>query len=126
MFDTILCLDVLEHLLDPWGIIRKIDLLLADGGYVIASIPNVQHVSVVGPLLSGNWELKDEGILDRTHLRFFTKRSAAALMSSSGMSLELVEPLLWKNSRSGRLNALTAGVFENFLTPQFVVRVRKV
>lgn len=124
-FDTILCLDVLEHLLDPWRVVKELEELLEQGGCIVASIPNVQHFSVVGPLLRGNWELKDAGILDRTHIRFFTRRSAIELMTVGGMSLELVTPLLSKASRAGRLNALTLGFLENFLTVQFLVRVRK-
>lgn len=124
-FDTILCLDVLEHLFDPWKIIRELEELLAEGGCIVASIPNVQHYSVVGPLLRGNWELKDAGILDRTHIRFFTRNGAIKLMTGSGMKLEFVTTLLRKKSRIGRLNMLTMGVFENFLTTQFLVRVRK-
>jgi 2-polyprenyl-3-methyl-5-hydroxy-6-metoxy-1,4-benzoquinol methylase len=124
-FDTILCLDILEHLKDPWKVVQNLENLLDAGGVIIASIPNVQHISVVGPLLKGYWRLADDGILDRTHLRFFTKQTAVELMTNGSMKLEVVDSLLTKKSRSGRLNAITAGVFENFLTTQFVVKVRK-
>ena len=124
--DVVLCLDVLEHLVNPWGTLENICQLLEPGGYLIASIPNVQHISVVGDLILGHWNLKDEGILDRTHLRFFTKESATALISSSGMKIDLVTSLLPNNSRSGRLNTITFRIFENFLTSQFLIRASRV
>jgi len=124
-FNTILCLDILEHLNDPWKIVKRLENLLDTDGVIIASIPNVQHISVVAPLLRGYWQLKDDGILDRTHLRFFTKHSAVQLMTCGALRLEIVDSLLQRKSRSGRLNTMTAGIFENFLTTQFVIRVRK-
>lgn len=89
--DAILCLDVLEHLLDPWAVLARLKTLLAPGGVLIASIPNVQNFRVVLPLLRGRWEYTAEGLLDRTHLRFFTRASAIALMESSGMKVDRVD-----------------------------------
>src|SRR5262249_17562981 len=67
------CPDVLEHLRDPARVLRLLAAALAPGGTLVASIPNVRHASVLVPLLvEGRWRYADEGILDRTHLRFFT------------------------------------------------------
>lgn len=88
-FDLILMLDVLEHLVDPWRMVERCHQALKPGGALIASIPNVANYSVVLPLLfAGRWTYADEGLLDRTHLRFFVKRTAIALMTSSGLRFE--------------------------------------
>jgi 2-polyprenyl-3-methyl-5-hydroxy-6-metoxy-1,4-benzoquinol methylase len=69
-FDTILCLDVLEHLVDPCAAVRKCRSLLAKNGTLIVSVPNLRHWSVTVPLLfTGKFSLRDSGIMDRTHLR---------------------------------------------------------
>lgn len=72
LFDYIICGDVLEHLVDPWKVIQKLRNKIKDGGYLLISIPNIMHVSIVQSLLLGNWTYQSSGILDRTHLRFFT------------------------------------------------------
>jgi len=91
-FDMILALDVLEHLVDPWAVVRRLHRLLAPNGVIIASIPNVSHYSVAMPLLiRGRWSYVDEGLLDRTHLRFFTQRTAVELMSCSGLMVDKID-----------------------------------
>lgn len=84
-FDAIVFNDVLEHLVDPWSALRESKSFLTDGGMVIASIPNVRHYSVIKPLVvSGRFEYQDAGLLDRTHLRFFTFTSSVDLFESTG------------------------------------------
>ena len=88
-FDCVVFNDVLEHTVDPWAVLRSTPALLAPGGVVVASIPNVRNVSVVLDLVvRGNWTYRDIGILDRTHLRFFTARSIRALFADSGYAVE--------------------------------------
>lgn len=75
-FDCIILNDVLEHLLYPWNVLVKFKTYLQNGGYIIASIPNVRYYPNIRDLIvRKNWEYKDEGILDKTHLRFFTERT---------------------------------------------------
>ncbi|MGO9545648.1 MAG: class I SAM-dependent methyltransferase [Rhodomicrobium sp.] len=123
--DVILCLDVLEHLIDPWRVVRMLHERLSSKGVIIASIPNVRYFRVSLPLVfKGSWELADAGILDRTHLRFFVKRSAIDLMTSSGLHLQETQPLGLENGRKAHLiNMLTGGVIEEFLAPQYLVKV---
>jgi 2-polyprenyl-3-methyl-5-hydroxy-6-metoxy-1,4-benzoquinol methylase len=84
-YDCISFLDVLEHLVDPWEALLSAKKYLAPGGHVLASIPNVRHVDVVAPLLfKGRFQYGDFGILDRTHLRFFTKASILELFQNAG------------------------------------------
>lgn len=91
-FDAIIFADILEHLRDPWKALSVISGHLAEGGAIIASIPNVRHLSTIGSLLfKGEWPYRDRGIHDRTHLRFFTIKNIAALFESCGLSIEKVE-----------------------------------
>src|SRR5579872_3759409 len=86
-YDLILALDVLEHLPDSLGTLRKLcGLLERPHGRVIISLPNVAHLSVSMPLLfQRRFEYQDAGILDRTHLRFFTEASAVNLLNEAGL-----------------------------------------
>lgn len=87
-YDLVLCLDVLEHLVDPWATLGKVKRLLRPGGRLIVSLPNVRHYSVVMPLLlSGRWQYQEAGIMDRTHLRFFTRRGARQLVEAAGFEI---------------------------------------
>ncbi|AEG45126.1 bifunctional 2-polyprenyl-6-hydroxyphenol methylase/3-demethylubiquinol 3-O-methyltransferase UbiG [Isoptericola variabilis] len=84
-FDRIVFGDVLEHLVDPARVLRSALDVLADDGEVIISVPNVTHGSLRLALLSGRWRYTDEGLLDRTHVRFFTWSSLVELVSDAGL-----------------------------------------
>jgi len=126
-FNLILCLDVLEHLRDPWQFLaRTVERSLAPGGTVIASVPNVRHAKVIFPLVfGGHWTYTDEGLLDRTHLRFFTRESAISLMSVGDLQVSGVVTAPPPGTRTSLLNTLTLGVFSNFLNPQILVAARR-
>jgi tRNA A58 N-methylase Trm61 len=64
--------DVLKHLKDPWSLLREHRAFLSERGLVLACIPNIQHWTILTALLRGQWNYQEEGLLDRTHLRFFT------------------------------------------------------
>lgn len=83
-FDTVLCGDVLEHLVDPWTVLRQISKLLAKGGRVVISLPNVANFHVRLRLLTGQFRYEQHGLLDLTHLRFFTLQTARELIEQSG------------------------------------------
>lgn len=83
-FDYVITADVLEHLVDPWRVVANIRPHLKDGGTVIASIPNIMHVSVMRDLLNGRFRYQEAGILDRTHLRFFTLTEIDSLFAGAG------------------------------------------
>lgn len=87
-FDTIVFNDVLEHLVDPWQVLRDTVDRLSPDGLVLASIPNIRHYSVLRPLLvQGQFTYREMGILDRTHLRFFTLASACDLFTQAGYEI---------------------------------------
>lgn len=89
--DLVLALDVLEHLRDPWAAVGKLHKFLKPGGAMISSIPNVAHYSVTLPLvLKSSWDYQREGLLDRTHLRFFVERTAVELAGCSGLTVDRV------------------------------------
>lgn len=92
--DCVVFADVLEHLVDPWGTLREFRARLAKGGKIVVSLPNVAHWSVLRDLAVGRWEYKDGGLLDRTHLRFFTTRSAIALVEGAGFRIEQFQRVL--------------------------------
>ena len=83
-YDAILFADVLEHLREPAVLLRRVRALVAEGGVVIASIPNIAHASVRLALLSGSFRYREQGLLDETHLRFFTREGVQDLFESSG------------------------------------------
>jgi O-antigen biosynthesis protein len=83
-FDVILFADVLEHLSDPAEVLRRVRPFVAEEGAIVASIPNIAHISVRLALLGGEFRYRELGLLDDTHLRFFTRESIVDLFESSG------------------------------------------
>ncbi len=135
-FDLILMLDVLEHLVDPWKVVARCHQALKPGGAMVVSIPHVGHYSVVLPLLfRGRWSYADEGLLDRTHLRFFVERTAIDLMTSSGLVFEAISRNRWPprwlgGSGSKRMRWYAQKIVNRLpcnrlFDAQFVIRVRK-
>ncbi len=87
-FDCIIFADVLEHTIDPWGILQRFLHLLNQDGCVIASIPNVRHLSTIKELLfKGNWPYRERGIHDKSHLRFFTLKNITELFEGAGLEM---------------------------------------
>jgi 2-polyprenyl-3-methyl-5-hydroxy-6-metoxy-1,4-benzoquinol methylase len=87
LFDAVLAGDVLEHLVDPVATLRACREVLVPGGYVVVSLPNIAHVDVALSLVAGRFPYRDEGLLDRTHLRFFTRDTIGELFDQSGLTL---------------------------------------
>ncbi|MEK6274695.1 MAG: methyltransferase domain-containing protein [Actinomycetota bacterium] len=83
-FDVVLFADVLEHLKEPADVLRRIRPFIAENGVVVASIPNIAHGSVRLALLGGEFRYRDLGLLDETHLRFFTRASIQDLFEETG------------------------------------------
>ena len=87
-FDCLVCNDVLEHLVDPWAALRMLTGFLRPGGYIVISLPNVRFSEVVKNLVvRKSWEYEEQGVLDRTHLRFFTESSIRTLLESAGLEV---------------------------------------
>lgn len=92
-FDVITFGDVLEHMRAPEAVLRQLCHHLAPDGYIVVSLPNIAHGSVRLSLLLGRFEYAPLGILDKTHLRFYTKETAQQLLASSGFRVEEVLPV---------------------------------
>jgi SAM-dependent methyltransferase len=90
---TVLLLDVLEHLYDPWRALQRINGWLAPGTRVIASVPNVRNLHTMSELAGGRFEYAQNGVLDITHVRFFTRTSVRSMFEQTGFVVEALDPL---------------------------------
>jgi methionine biosynthesis protein MetW len=130
-FDCIIFADVLEHLKDPWHILRTITAFLACGGVVIASIPNVRHYTTISSLaVKGYWPYRDRGIHDKSHLRFFTFQNIQELFQESGLEIIEVKRHYRIIESPNKLNKFSQyfalPLLKEFLTFQYLVVARKV
>ena len=122
VFDCIVFNDVLEHLVDPWHALRTTRSLLHPAGTVVASLPNVAHLSVIASLaLRQRWQYRDWGILDRTHLRFFTKSTMVELFETCGYSVTAIEPHWVSGDRFGARPLIRRLHLEQFAAHQFAL-----
>lgn len=128
-FDVILCGDVLEHLSDPWSVLKRLYAYLKPGGKVIISLPNIREINaMVKIFFRGDFSYTGSGIFDETHLRFFCKRNMKDLVQSCGLDLVSVHtnldlrPEAWRRKM---LNRLSLGVFEQFLALQYILVAQK-
>jgi len=87
-FDYIIFADVLEHLYNPWQVLESTKSLLKDDGSVLISIPNMGHNSIIIDLLNGKFEYRTIGLLDNTHIRFFTRASLERMVTDAGFEIE--------------------------------------
>ncbi len=122
-FDTVLLNDVLEHVIHPEEVLRRVRPLLAPGGVVVASIPNVRHFfNVVNLVVHGRWDYTEEGILDRTHLRFFTRSSMKRMFLENGYRVDRMVGINPTGSLKFKfVNVLTLGRWADMRFLQFAV-----
>mgnify|MGYP000060540044 CR=1 FL=1 len=93
--DLVIFSDVLEHMYNPWKVLDTLSELLPPYSSVIASIPNTQHWSFQKSLLAGNLTYTDSGLLDRTHIRFFTRKTMQELFTKNGFSIATITPRIF-------------------------------
>jgi 2-polyprenyl-3-methyl-5-hydroxy-6-metoxy-1,4-benzoquinol methylase len=106
-FDLVVCNDVIEHMPDHDEFFIKVQSKIADGGVLVASIPNVRFYNNLRDLLIGkNWQYQDSGILDRTHLRFFTRKSLLECLDRSGFEVQQFEGINGLKMRFMPLNRI--------------------
>jgi 2-polyprenyl-3-methyl-5-hydroxy-6-metoxy-1,4-benzoquinol methylase len=133
-FDVIVYGDVLEHLVDPLRVLVELDRSLAPGGFVIISVPNIAHLWIRLLLLLGRFDYLDRGILDHSHLRFFTERSLRAMLADAGLLVQRftatpaplyqILPVSWHRrwvAATHSVNALIARKVRRLLGYQFIV-----
>ena len=90
---AVLLLDVLEHLYDPWRALTRIRTWLAPGTRVLASVPNIRNLVSLDELAAGRWDYGPHGVLDVTHVRFFTRATLRRLFEETGYAVTHMEPL---------------------------------
>ena len=124
-FDLVICGDIIEHLVDPWKTLERLRNVISPFGYLLASIPNIRHYSVLKDLvIGGKFHYVSAGLLDRTHLRFFTKKEIVELFEDAGYKI-----ISWSHSaiseRDSLISRMTFGLFDGFLAYQYYILAKK-
>jgi len=123
VYDCVVCGDVLEHLVDPWVALRRLVGVLRPGGHVVASIPNVRYYKVLRDLvLRGRFTYREVGVLDSTHLRFFTLHEMRRLFAAAGLTVLEARPRLGGgNALLRTLDACLLGGLEELRAVQYTL-----
>ena len=130
-FDVILIGDVLEHLVNPWKTVERLSKYLKKGGVFIVSAPNIRFIKAfIKIFLKGDFAYEKQGLFDKTHLRFFCKKNIEQLFSTNCLRVESIIPIdkLWDDGKVYKkkvFNKITFGIFEEFLTLQYIVVAKK-
>ncbi|HIQ46072.1 MAG TPA: methyltransferase domain-containing protein [Sulfurovum sp.] len=126
-FDVIILGDVLEHLIDPWTTLKKLKLYLKDDGIIVASIPNfLYYTNLRTILLDADFKYEDSGILDKTHLRFFTKKNIINLFQENSMKVTLITSKF--DEEKGKkyfLSKIFKSLHKFFVTQYYIVASKK-
>jgi 2-polyprenyl-3-methyl-5-hydroxy-6-metoxy-1,4-benzoquinol methylase len=121
-FDYILFGDVLEHLINPGVVLHKYRNLLSDDGYIIATVPNIKHYSVLlGLILFDEFKYTDGGLLDRSHLRFFTKKEIIRMFRDEQLEVADLFAIQKQSSVEQALHSskITSRVLDSVLRPAY-------
>lgn len=124
-FDAMIFSEVLEHLVEPGKTLRRLARFVRPGGMLLASSPNVAHWRVIRELAMGRFNLEDQGVFDRTHLRWFTPETFAGLAESAGFQVEELGPVTPFSSRTELISRLTGGRFDHLFMTQIAMVARK-
>lgn len=131
-FDVIVFADVLEHLRYPEKTLKIYKGMLNEEGFIIASIPNIANIKIRFSLLLGKWNYQESGILDKSHLRFFTKKTMKDLFQSSGYKIKIVDYtsgfsfLVFRYFKPlKRIRKILCGIWPSLFAFQFIVRGKK-
>lgn len=130
-FDYIIFADVLEHLYDPWTVLKKMRKYIKEDGQILISIPNVMHYSLLRDLLNGRWTYTDAGLLDRTHIRFFTLHELTKMLDEAEYTDHVIASTVLTHSEADLqwIDALTTlsqpELKRQFMAYQYVVKAYK-
>ncbi len=125
-FDALILSEVLEHLIEPQRTLKKLVRSLRPGGLVLASSPNISHWRVIRELIGGRFNLADQGVFDRTHMRWFTPSTFAAMFEDAGLRIESLGPVTPFSKRNEVISHLTQGRFDHLFMTQIQVCARKI
>ncbi len=119
-YDFIICADILEHLRRPGDLLAQLPGLLAPDGRVLLSVPNVAHAGLIAELLAGDFRYRPEGLLDETHLRFFTRASLLRLLEEHGLRSVALDATVVALGQSEFAERWSAGGWAGTLAPEVV------
>lgn len=128
-FDIIIIADVLEHLIEPQDTLKKITDHLKDSGEIYISLPNFRNYTVFNSIfLKGDFKYAEQGILDKTHIRFFCKKNIMQIATNieNLVLIEVISNLKFNKTKKSILNKITLGVFEEFLSLQYFLKLKKI
>lgn len=126
-FDLIVANDVLEHLIDPWLIIGALREHLSKDGVFITSIPNIRYYGKLLDLLfNDQWKYEAAGILDRTHLRFFTKTTIKEAFMNNGYAINGIWPINTRRGIKKHIQTLKYALSPGLFAQQFVIVARPI
>jgi SAM-dependent methyltransferase len=120
-FDALILSEVLEHLVDPWAVLARLAPLVRPGGRVLASSPNVSQWRVLRELMAGRFELADQGVFDRTHMRWFTPASFRAMFERAGFAVDHIGPVTPFAARTRLLSRLSGGRMDHLFMTQIAL-----
>lgn len=125
-FDCVILFDILEHLVDPYLLLISVKKKLTENGVVVTSIPNIRfYRNLIRFVIYGEWEYQNDGLMDKTHLRFFTRKSILKMFSNLGFEILTIEGIHPTHSRNLKIiNFLTRNAFADTKYLHYVTIVR--
>jgi len=125
-FDCIIMFDIIEHLIDPYSLLEKLKAKLTVDGCIVLSVPNIRYYSkFIDFVVHGNWDYRDHGILDRTHLRFFTYKSIQKVIQQLKFNIVQIQGIHPTSSTTYKLlNAMFWNAFEDVKYKQFAIKIK--
>lgn len=124
-FDAIILSEVLEHLVEPAAVLKRLSRFVRPGGMLLASSPNISHWRVIRELAMGRFQLAEQGVFDRTHLRWFTPDTFAELAENAGFEIEELGPVTPFSARTELLSNMTGGRFDHLFMTQIAMIARR-
>jgi len=124
-FDFIVFADILEHLREPNVVLQRFAKYLTDDGYIIVSIPNVANWKIRFNMLLGNFNYENHGILDESHLRFFTEKTAKKLIFDAGLEISKFDLTVGDVERFASIYHFIGCLYPNFFAFQFLIIAKK-
>ena len=120
-FDCIIFDDIIEHLRDPVSVLTRSRKYLKPDRVIICSIPNVRHYKIIWGLLLGKWKYQEEGLLDKTHRYFFTRKSIEEMMSGANLKILRLDRRSLANRFMRILNRLLLNALHDFVCFQYKI-----
>lgn len=120
-FDAVLMSEVLEHLIDPWTVVKRVAAKLKPGAIVLASSPNVAQLAILKGIIADRWELTETGVMDRTHLRWFTQGSYRQMFEDAGIRIDAVRAMAPPGPFGSVFNLVTLNRFRHLTMRQICV-----